>query len=428
MLYQHKIDGCLAETIGNGGIVAAHYRPLLDEAGVALRRLNSELDEGALPAFNAARATADLAALDDLAGGIREAFDDVLVLATGGSNLGGEALAALAPQAAPRLHFLDNLDPHTLESRLAGLDPARTACLAISKSGRTLEVLAQLLVCLDWARGALGEAVLRNHVVVITEPGENPLRRLAARFGFSVHDHDPRVGGRYSVLTLVGLVPALIAGLDAAAARDGAADVLDEALAADDVAEIAPACGAALAVAFLRHHKIATSVLMPYSDRLTALATWHRQLWAESLGKHGLGLTPVVALGPVDQHSQLQLYLDGPADKMFTLILSNVTGRGARIAPDLTGSNGLAHLAGRTVGDVMAASQRATAETFIARGRPTRLIGIERVDERTLGALFMHFMLETVLAARLLGVDPFDQPAVEEGKALARRYLEEMEV
>ena len=166
--------------------------------------------------------------------------------------------------------------------------------------------------------------------------------------------------------------------------------------------------------------------MMPYADRLAPFALWFRQLWAESLGKDGAGTTPIRAIGATDQHSQLQLYLDGPADKVFTLITPALWGSGPRIDGTLAAAAAAApELVGRTVGDLVAAQQRATAETLAAAGRPTRVIRVERVDERTLGALFMHFMLETILAAGLMGVEPFDQPAVEAGKQLARRYLEE---
>src|SRR5262249_33054060 len=152
---------------------------------------------------------------------------------------------------------------------------------------------------------------------------------------------------------------------------------------------------------------------------------WWVQLWAESLGKQGRGTTPVGALGPVDQHSQLQLYLAGPADKLFTVITVDVAGSGPRIEEALAKAAGEPDFAGRQVGDLVAAQGRATADTLAKNGRPVRTIHLERLDERTLGALLMHFMLETVIAGRLLGVDPFDQPAVEEGKTLAKKYLAE---
>jgi glucose-6-phosphate isomerase len=147
------------------------------------------------------------------------------------------------------------------------------------------------------------------------------------------------------------------------------------------------------------------------------------QLWAESLGKDGKGTTPLAALGPVDQHSQLQLFIAGPRDKLFTIVTVASAGRGPRIAPDLAKLAGEPDFAGKTIGDLVAAQGRATAETLAKNGCPVRTIALDTLDERHLGELLMHFMLETIIAAHLLEVDPFDQPAVEEGKVLAKKYL-----
>jgi len=160
---------------------------------------------------------------------------------------------------------------------------------------------------------------------------------------------------------------------------------------------------------------------MPYVDALQPFTFWYRQLWAESLGKDGNGTLPVNALGTVDQHSQLQLYLSGPKDKFFNLILAEKTD--STEVPSLSNEIDLGYLDGKSFGDLLDASQRATAETLIRHGRPTRIFHIQQPNEEAVGALMAHYMLETMLTARLLGVNPFDQPAVEESKALARNYL-----
>jgi glucose-6-phosphate isomerase len=165
------------------------------------------------------------------------------------------------------------------------------------------------------------------------------------------------------------------------------------------------------------------NIMLPYGDRLSRFAAWYGQLWGESLGKDGEGTTPVAALGPVDQHSQLQLYLDGAPQHFITIIRESCAGRGPRVSADLAKLAGADYLAGHTAGDLVAAQQRALPEALIAAGRPVRTIDLKTLNERALGALMMHFMLETILAAHLLGVDPFDQPAVESGKVLTRRYL-----
>ncbi|RMD64253.1 MAG: glucose-6-phosphate isomerase, partial [Alphaproteobacteria bacterium] len=159
--------------------------------------------------------------------------------------------------------------------------------------------------------------------------------------------------------------------------------------------------------------------------RLASFGLWYRQLWAESLGKDGTGTTPIRALGTADHHSQLQLYLDGPRDKMFTLILPSCAGTGPVMeqGPGMAVDAGV--LSGRPIGDLLDAAARATAETLASNGRPVRRIRPARIDEANLGAMMMHFMIETIIAADLLGVNAFDQPAVEQGKVLTRRFLGE---
>jgi glucose-6-phosphate isomerase len=184
--------------------------------------------------------------------------------------------------------------------------------------------------------------------------------------------------------------------------------------------------GAALAVALTEKKAKTITVMMAYADRLERFTRWWVQLWAESLGKDGKGTTPVAALGPVDQHSQLQLFIAGPRDKLFTILTLDPAGRGPRLESGLATLAGEPNFAGRTMGDLVAAQGRATAETLARNGCPVRTIHVPRLDERALGALLMHFMLETIIAARLIGVDAFDQPSVEEGKVLAKKYLEEL--
>ena len=183
------------------------------------------------------------------------------------------------------------------------------------------------------------------------------------------------------------------------------------------------ALGAALSVALAETKGKSIGVLMAYADRLERFTHWYVQLWAESLGKNGKGTTPVAALGPVDQHSQVQLYLGGPRDKLFTILSVESAGLGPRINGELARLAGEPGLGGKTVGDLVAAEARATAETLAKNGCPVRTIHLAKLDEASLGELLMHFMLETIIAAHLLGVDAFDQPAVEEGKVLAKKYL-----
>ncbi len=430
MDYRQDISGCL-EAAAAGGLRPADLAAMLERAAPALAALRRRHDDGSLPLLRLPKRRDDLTALrrvlKDFRAAPRQKFRDVIILGTGGSSLGGRTLYALGdPVALPRLHFMDNIDPASFAALFAALDPARTGIVAISKSGGTAETLTQFVNCLEWLRRDLAADRVAKHCIVVTEPRDNVLRRLAARFGMATLEHDPGIGGRYSVLSNVGLLPAMLAGIDVAALRQGAATVLDATLGAATPGDAAPALGAAVSIALAEQCRIGSTVMMPYVDRLAHFGLWFRQLWAESLGKNGKGTTPIRALGTVDQHSQLQLYLAGPADKMFTLVTSDMAGTGEVIAPDLAADAELAYLAGKRMGDLMDAEQRATAQSLIRNGRPTRIVHVPRLDAQSLGALLMHFMLETIIAADLLGVDAFDQPAVEEGKILARQYLGEM--
>jgi glucose-6-phosphate isomerase len=181
-----------------------------------------------------------------------------------------------------------------------------------------------------------------------------------------------------------------------------------------------------VAVALARERGIRCHVMMPYSDRLGRFAAWFAQLWAESLGKDGQGTAPIACLGPVDQHSQLQLFMDGPHEHLITVVRSPSAGAGPRLDAALANAAGLGYLGGRTAGDLVAAQAEALPQALARAGRPVRTFDLARLDEASLGALLMHMMLETILAAYLMGVDPFDQPAVELAKVITRERVAAM--
>lgn len=422
------------EAAGKGGLASDELAAWTARTATALDDLAKAYRGNTLALLRLPEETGDFEAIEALAAHLRAGTTDVVVLGIGGSSLGAKALAQLAfdgtpagPLLAgarnPRVHFFENLDPFTFEEALAQLDLRTTRFLVISKSGGTAEPLAQALAARHAIEAAGGGKYLDRHFAVITGPADSPLRRFAGEIGAPVLDHPPDVGGRYSCLTCVGLVPALLLGLDIAAVRAGARAVVAQMLAAARPEEVPAGVGAAVQVGFARERDARVSVMMAYSDRLERFGLWYRQLWAESLGKAGQGTLPATGIGPVDQHSQLQLYLDGPADKVYTLLHVASRAAGPRVE---TADEALGWLSGHTMGDLLEAEYRATVETLIARGRPVRTLTLDRLDERSMGALMMHFMLETIIAAHLLGVDPFGQPAVEEGKVRARETLARM--
>jgi glucose-6-phosphate isomerase len=363
-----------------------------------------------------------------------KAFKDVVILGTGGSSLGGQALTALREDAngaadhdtAPTLHFIDNIDAHTFAHMLETLDPKTTAVLAISKSGNTAETLTQVLTLIQtWGDRFSPAAQMR----ILTEPNANAMRAVAAHYQITCLDHPLDVGGRFSVFTAVGLLPAMIAGVDCTRFCEGALDTYMTAIAAD-----AGSCAPLLsAVAHSGYVKLGVSelVIFAYADRLSKYADWFCQLWAESLGKKdasGLshGTTPVRAIGTIDQHSQLQLYLDGPKNKHFTVITSKAQTPTVAVDASAIVHPAIQTLHGHTLGALMLAEQQATIDTLRNSGCPVRAVTLDQVDAYSLGTLMMNAMLETLLMAQIWHVDPFNQPAVEDGKVRAFELLGQM--
>ncbi len=436
--YEQDLFHCRAENVGTAGYRKFAAAQALKHVGKALAKLRRQAADKSLPLLEVPFWREDLKACRKAASLLMDGARNIVIFGTGGSSLGAQALAQSAylistcpgsHPGRPRFLFFDNLETPWMENALDGLDPATTRYLVISKSGSTPEVLFQLVHTLEKLKDAGLQEQIHKHVVILTEPGspaDNPLRALAARHRLMVIDHPPGVGGRYSVLTAVGSLPAMLFGMDPVRMRAGAASVLEPVLNGAPADDLPPAAGAAAYLALLRSRPLNAMIMMPYSSRLRLVAAWFQQLWAESLGKGGYGTQPVTAVGPVDQHSQLQLYLDGPNDKLFTILMLETASRGFRMPRAYADLPKMEYLAGRTIGDMTDCQQRATAETLAKRGRAVRIMKIPKVDEYALGALFMHFMLETILVGYAEGINPFDQPAVELSKNLTRQYLGEI--
>jgi glucose-6-phosphate isomerase len=361
----------------------------------------------------------------------RGRFTDVVVLGIGGSALGPIALrTALRPPGwnglpesarggAPRLHVLDNVDPDTILATMAGLDLARTLFLVTSKSGGTAETMAQYLL----VRGALDArlgAQATEHLVFITDPAKGSLRPIAQAQNIAALDIPANVGGRFSVLAPVGVLPAALIGVDVAALLAGAGDMRRRCAEGELAANPAGAFAVLQWLAHARHGR-GIHVLMPYADPLRDFAAWFVQLWAESLGKilpdgTSVGPTPLPALGATDQHSQVQLFMEGPADKTVTFVA--VAGREERGAIPALHADvpDLAYLGGHTLGALLDIERRATAGALAARGRPNMTLTLDTVDAWHVGGLIMLLEIATAYAGELYGVNAFDQPGVELGK------------
>ncbi len=438
-LVSQDVAGCGAAAIGATGLTDAELAHWTDRLAGPLADLQRAHADGSLPHLRVPEATADIAAAEAAMAALSEGAGTIVFLGTGGSSLGGQALAQLngwnLPGGAdesqlgrPRTRFYDNLDAVTLERALERLDLARTRFVVISKSGATPETLSQAVAALGavQARG-LGDQIPRMFLAIADPPGApdrlSGLRALCRDLSIPVLAHEPGVGGRFSVLTNVGLVAAIARGLDVRALRAGAAAAVRPIVEGVAPSAFAPAVGAAVAIALARERGVRVNVMMPYADRLARFGDWYVQLWAESLGKQGRGTTPVACLGPLDQHSQLQLFMDGPNEHFITVVRAPSAGLGPRLDADLCQRAGIGFLAGRPLGDLVAAQAEAVPEALGKAGRPVRRMVLDRLDETAFGALLMHMMLETILAARLLDVDAFDQPAVELAKVLTRERL-----
>ena len=354
---------------------------------------------------------------------------DVVVLGIGGSALGPIALrTSLLPPSwntlsaanrngRPRLHVLDNVDPVTMTSLLDRLEPGATLFIVTSKSGGTAETMAQYLVVRDRLETAGRPA--REHLVFVTDPVQGALRRIAGDEQITALAVPPNVGGRFSVLSPVGLLPAALTGIDIAALLNGAREMRDRC--APDWARNPAGTFAVLQWLADTQCGRRGHVFMPYADGMRDMAAWFVQLWAESLGKRRpdgahVGPTPIAALGATDQHSQVQLFMEGPNDKTVTFLTVGDETADLQIPSRHADIPDLAYLGGHSLGELLAVEQKATAGALAARGRMNMTLRLDTLDAAHVGGLIMLLELATAYAGELYGVNAFDQPGVELGK------------
>lgn len=338
-------------------------------------------------------------------------FKKVLVLGVGGSSLGGKTLASLKDQN--KVEFLESIDPSTIKISLDKIDFKNTFFLVISKSGETIETICQTLVILD----KLKKAKIKNfsdQFLFVTQSEENSIAKIAKKIGAEIAHHPEKIGGRYSCFSIVGILPSLLCGINVKKIRSGAEKIVTEFLNNDTIIN---SCAIQL---YLYKKGFTNSVIMPYIDNLKNFTDWYRQLWAESLGKSGFGSTPINSMGTVDQHSQLQLYLEGPKDKFFTF-LTQKNHSDDFVVKDLPSCPTL--FGGKKLSDIVKIEQETTIEVLNKKKLPIRIFDIEKLNEEVLGGLMMQMFLETILISYVKKIDPFNQPAVEFRKDLAKKIL-----
>jgi glucose-6-phosphate isomerase len=439
-------DNCLDSAVGNEGIARAD----LDAARCAdaVRAFRGRVDSGDIGFPNLPDDRSTAGAIAEFAKGLRPELDHVCVVGIGGSALGAYALdvAMRGPHpvqvsnnsgkpngrsnaARPQLVVLDNVDPGFVAAALERMNPKRTAVVVIAKSGSTAESLSTFLIVREWLVAALGKRS-RERIIAVTDPKKGDLLAVAKEEKYPLFFVPPNVGGRFSVLCAVGLVPAALIGLDIAKLLRGAKDA--NAVCWSEKLGENPALTAAAV-----HHALDTKrrkkieVVYAYSSYLWGAAFWYRQLWAESLGKRvnrrgeivETGQTPVAALGVTDQHSQSQLYMEGPRDKMITFWQVEKPRAELRIPKDFSKYDSFGYLGGKSLGQLFRAELVATEAAFTQAGRPNCRWTLPRVDEQTIGALFQTLEFQTAFAGELYGVDAFDQPGVELSKKLTYGLL-----
>ncbi len=353
-------------------------------------------------------------------------FNNILFLGTGGSSLGGKTLVTLISDYfynlnKPKVFFIENIDSKLINDLLKRIDLKKTALVVTSKSGETIETISQFFYIENNFQKR--NIPLKGNVYVITENKKSTLKLIQEERGFDFFPHPKSVGGRYSVFSIVGLLPAALAEFKIRNFCNGAKRVIKL---IQDEKKFDELFIGTYSLIKLNRKGVNMTVMMPYSDSLLNLSLWFRQLWAESIGKEGKGITPINAVGTIDQHSQLQLFLDGPKDKFFTIIGKILDKSSDKIICDHNQKNEFV-MNKKSLERLMDVEMRATIQTLKNKGLPIRVIMLKDFNESSIGSLMMFLLLETIFACLLLEIDPFDQPAVEEGKNLAKKYLEKNE-
>ncbi|NOX19659.1 MAG: glucose-6-phosphate isomerase [Nitrospirae bacterium] len=405
----------MEEVIGKNGLTEREIEDFKPEAQKAFQQLIQrkwkELDFLDLP-------EQDTLKIKEIA---RQTVDDseyFLLLGIGGSALGPRAiLEALSPlhnlRRTPRVFIYDNVDPRTIDAILEIIDLKKTTVNVITKSGSTAETVASFMILWEQMQKLYGEEAFKRFIAT-TDPEKGNLREIVRRYGMSSLEIPPGVGGRYSVLSPVGLLLAEVIGVDSKELLLGARDMRQRCMEEDLWKN--PALLLASALYKFGQAGRTIDVIIPYADGLKSFSEWFCQLWSESLGKLGLGLTPYPSVGTTDQHSQLQLWMEGPEDKVVLFIRVEDYGVDRKIPIVFEDMDGLNYLSGHSLSELIKAEEESSELALAKAGRPNARITVPSVDAYHLGQLFMFFEIVTAFTGFMLGINPFNQPGVEEGK------------
>ncbi|MBN1810033.1 MAG: glucose-6-phosphate isomerase [Planctomycetes bacterium] len=429
-------SGMLEEMIGEHGVQLEELNALMGQLDRARNELMERHGKGDLEWMGLPNTEEYVEQAEEVWNGCREGVENLVVLGIGGSALGNTALqTALRPpfwnmlpdgkRTGARLFVMDNVDPERLETLLGIVDAEKTVFNVITKSGSTAETAAQFLCVLGKVKEKLGED-WKKRFIFTTDPAKGAMRKLVQDCGLMSLPVPAGVGGRFSVLSPVGLLSTVATGADARALLKGAREMYMHFRSSTAERNVPLLLSGLLYLAdTTRGQKI--HVMMPYSDRLRDMADWFRQIWAESLGKAvdrngkklNSGPTPVKALGTTDQHSQVQLYIEGPFDKVVIMVEVEEESSGLAMGSQLIDSTAFTYLEGRRLAELFKAELIGTKVALTNAGRPNMTLTLPRVDEEAAGEFMFAWELATAVAGELYCIDAFDQPGVEGGKVAA---------
>lgn len=427
-------NNMMSDFVGEQGIdweEIEALEPILKKAAAALaeKRESGQMEWRELP-YNQQEVVKDIL---ETAAQIKEKFDNFVVLGIGGSALGPIAVQQALNHmfynelpkekraGCPRFYVVDNVDPERMEGLFDIIDIEKTVFNVITKSGSTSETMAQFLIITDLLKTKLGDKY-KEHIIATTDREKGNLIKIARQEGFKTYYIPEGVGGRFSELSPVGLLPAAVCGIDIEEMLAGAA-YMDKIVSQSDPYKNPAYMAATLQYLAMKAGKN-ISVMMPYADSLKYMADWYAQLWAESLGKRYdlegnevfVGQTPVKALGVTDQHSQIQLYTEGPFDKVVTFLGVREYRTKVDIPKGYEDIPAVSFLGGHTLNELIHAEQMATEYALLKANRLNRTITLPEVNAFTVGQLLYFMEVETAFAGELLNINAFDQPGVEEGK------------
>ena len=336
-------------------------------------------------------------------------YKNIIVIGMGGSILGTKSIYSfLKKRIKKEVFFFDNLDSN-LYLKYKTINNLKNSCfIVVSKSGNTFETITNLAT-------VFSEKLVKNKLIIITEITDNALMAVANKYHAEIIEHKEFVGGRYSVLSETGMFPAALMGLNLTKFKNLKDLIKNKNFVSSLIQNVA-------GIYTLNSKKINNSVILSYDSSLDDLGYWYQQLVAESLGKQGKGINPILSFGPKDHHSLLQLYLDGPKDKFFTFFNSSKKENKFKVTQDIIPSN-MRFLRNKNLQFIINAQCKATKNIFKLRKIPFRQITFNDKNENELGEIFTFFVLETILLSRLMNINPFDQPAVEQVKIETKKIL-----